>query len=56
MVLDQCDGRGSRIPHPGGPVHPVEIGRTECLNYVAIVFEIEITPDGTYHDRMGGWK
>jgi hypothetical protein len=26
------------------------------LNNVALVFEISITPDGTYHDKMWEWK
>jgi hypothetical protein len=26
------------------------------LNNVALVFEIEITPDGAVHDKMWEWK
>jgi hypothetical protein len=32
------------------------IGALKRLNNVVLVFEIEIAPDGTTHDRMWEWK
>jgi hypothetical protein len=41
--------RGARYLQTRSPV----LGR---LNNLALVFEIEIGPDGTYHEKMWEWK
>ncbi len=52
----QRAARRSEMEHTGS-VHlqttPPAMSR---LNDVALVFEIEIDPDGTVHDKMWEWK
>jgi hypothetical protein len=56
-------GSGVSIPKPGGgwSVRGARYLQTSApvlsrLNNVAIVFEIEVSEDGTYHDKMWVWK
>jgi hypothetical protein len=56
-------GSGVSIPKTGGgwSVRGARFLQTSTpalsrLNNVAIVFEIDIDEDGTYHDRMWEWK
>jgi hypothetical protein len=59
----ELHGSGISIPGkgPGWNIRGVRYLQTKSaalsrLNNVALVFEIEITPDGTYHDKMWEWK
>jgi hypothetical protein len=59
----ELHGSGISIPGkgPGMNVRGVRYLQTKSaalsrLNNVALVFEIEIAPDGTYHDKMWEWK
>ena len=53
---DQRSVEGARLEHAGLPVCPDHPPALKKLNEVAIVFEIEITPDGTVKDKWWEWK
>jgi hypothetical protein len=56
-------GSGISVPKsgPGWSIRGARYLQTSVpslarLNNVALVFEIELDPDGTYHDKMWEWK
>ena len=67
MTMDgekaEAQGSGIGIPSKGGhmSVRGARYFQTSSaslkkLNEVALLFEIEIEPDGTYHEKMWEWK
>jgi hypothetical protein len=55
-IRRQCAARRSEMEHARSVHLQTTSPAMSRLNDVALVFEIEIDPDGTVHDNMWGWE